>query len=240
MQQAVEPLGVIHEEAYAVVGRSGQTIVAAEVELPLDVAQAPVAFAWVKEVDAEAGDHVAAVGILLPVEGEGVEVVVAEVEHGVDLVLYALAQPALYILVYGLEGVPAARGVAGGVVVLAHGAAAHLDPRLQCLDRLVEGADDFADVIPAPLGQGAPMAVAAEELEVGEAVAGPLGVAQVVEVHPIDIVALHNLFDEALQVEARIGVAGVEEVFALIGGADGRLLAPNRLGAEAVDMLAAA
>ena len=152
VQQAVEPLGVVHKVAYAVVGGPGQAIVAAEVELTLNVAQTPVALARVEEVDTQARYHVAAVGVLLPVEGEGVEVVVAEVEHGVDLVLYALAQPALYILVYGLEGVPAARGVAGGVVILAHGAAADLDPRFQRLDRPVEGADDFADVIPAPLG----------------------------------------------------------------------------------------
>ena len=70
-------------------GFAGQVVVAYEVDLPLNLVELPVAFAGVEEVDTQAGNHVAAVALLLPVERKGVEGIAAEVHHGINLVLDA-------------------------------------------------------------------------------------------------------------------------------------------------------
>ena len=188
-------------------------------ELAFYFVQRPVAFGGVEEVDAQAGDDVAAGGLFLPVEGKGVEVVAAEVEHGVYLVLYALGQPALHVLVHAVEGVPPLGGVSGHVAVFAHGAGAYFDPGLQSLHTIIYMPQDFRQVVAPPLVQVAPLGVAAELGAVGE-VARAVGVAQVVQVYAVHVVARHHFADEAHQVFLGLGVAGVEEVLAVVGHAD--------------------
>ena len=239
LEQVVQALGVVHQVLHAVVCLSGQAVGAAEVELAFYLVQRPVALGGVEEVDAQAGDDVAAGGLFLPVEGKGVEVVAAEVEHGVYLVLYALGQPALHVLVHAVEGVPPLGGVSGHVAVFAHGAGAYFDPGLQSLHTIIYMPQDFRQVVAPPLGQVAPLCVAAELGAVGE-VACAVGVAQVVQVYAVHVVARHHFADEAHQVFLGLGVAGVEEVLAVVGHADFGLPAGDGPPAQLPGVAAAA
>ena len=84
-----------------------------------------------------------------------------------------------------------------------------------------------------------PLAIFAVVVTVGEA-QGTFGVAQVVEVYAVHIVALHNLFDEAHEVFLGLRVAGVQEVFVLVAQADVGLAAGDGLIAQRGHMLASA
>ena len=57
----------------------------------LYTSQRPVPFAGVEEVDAQTGNDLASVTLFLPVEGKGIEMIAAEIEHRINLVLDALA-----------------------------------------------------------------------------------------------------------------------------------------------------
>ena len=107
---------------------------AQHVEFACDVVERPVLFLGREEVDAQSGGYDASVALFLPVECEGVEVVVAEVHHGEEFVHQSVAQPSLCVLTHCGVGVPSTAPVARQVVVLAYGRATHLHPRLQCLD----------------------------------------------------------------------------------------------------------
>lgn len=106
LKYVIQVLGIVCYEFHPIVRFACQVMVTYEVDLPLYFVQAPVAFAGVEEVDAKAGHYVAAIALLLPVEGERIESVAAEVHHGVDLILNAFAQPSLYVLMNYMEGIP--------------------------------------------------------------------------------------------------------------------------------------
>ena len=153
--------------------------------------------------------------------------------------MYAFAQPALHVLVDGVESVPAARRITGGIAVLAHGAGADFHPGLQRLDALIEITDYFGDIVPPPLREVASVSVFLIGIAVGEA-QGMLGVAQVIEMYAIHIVTFHDFTDEAHQVFFGLRVSGIEKVFAFVRYADSRFAFGDRLLAESGDMLAVA
>lgn len=74
-----------------------------------------------------------------------------------------------HVLVDGVESVPAARRITGGIAVLAHGAGADFHPGLQRLDALIEIADYFGDIVPPPLREVASVSVFLIGIAVGEA-----------------------------------------------------------------------
>ena len=171
---------------------------AQHVHLSFHLAQRPLAFARVEEVDAQAAADGASGSLLLPVDGEGVEVVALEVHHGVELVHQSLAQPRLCVLGHGGAGIPATGAVARQVVVLTYWRARQLHPRLLLLYGLVNLAHDGGDVA-APLGRLLTVARP-----------GPLlGVAYVVQVYAVDVVVVHNLAAYLGQVVARGALLGV-------------------------------
>ena len=135
--------------------------------------------------------------VLLPVDGEGIEVVAAEVEHREELVHDALAQPALGVLAHGVVGVPATAVVAAQIVKLAQGRATHLHPGLLLFHRRVDAAHYLRDVVAA-------LALAHRLLPV-------LWIADVVEVDTVHIVAAHYLAAYLGDVVARAGFLGVHE-----------------------------
>jgi hypothetical protein len=61
-----------------------------------------------KHIDSQSGSHDAAIGELLPVDGEGIEIIALEIHHGEEGVHQSVAQPALCILADGRVGIPAA------------------------------------------------------------------------------------------------------------------------------------
>ena len=135
-QGVVEVLCIVRHKLHPIVGFAGQVVVAYEVDLPLNLVELPVAFAGVEEVDTQAGNHVAAVALLLPVERKGVEGIAAEVHHGINLVLDAFTQPSLHILVDYMEGIPSLGRVAARVAVLAYGQVLTLTHGFSCFTPL--------------------------------------------------------------------------------------------------------
>ena len=85
---------------------------AQHLHLACNVDEGPVFLAWRHEIDAEARCYDAAVALLCPVDGEGVEMVVAKIHHGEQLVHQSVAQPSLCILAHPGVGVPAVTAIA--------------------------------------------------------------------------------------------------------------------------------
>ena len=239
LKYVIQPLRIVHKVLHAVVSFARQAVCTGEVYLPFHLVHSPVAFAGGEEVDAQSGNNLPAVALLLPVEGERIEAVAAEVHHRIYLVLYAFAQPALYVLIDGVERIPAARRIAGGVAVLTHGAGAHLYPGLQRLDAFIEITDYFRDIVTPPLREVASVAVLLIGIAVGEA-QGMFGVAQVIEMHAVHIVTFHDFADKAHQVFFGLRMSGIEEILAFIRYADSGFAFGDRCLAEGGDMLAIA
>ena len=78
--EIIDALSVVREELRSEVGVT-HADVAQEEELAGDVGQWPVFLFWRHEIDAKARHDNPSVALLLPVEGEGEEVVVAEIQH---------------------------------------------------------------------------------------------------------------------------------------------------------------
>ena len=115
-------------------------------ELAHHLFEVPVLLLLVQLVGADAGYHVASVGVLAPVTNEGVEVVAGVVDHGEHGIHDAPAHPLLCLLVYGVVGIPAITAVACHVVVLAQRSGAHAHPGLEALD-LARLNDDLKKLI---------------------------------------------------------------------------------------------
>ena len=120
---------------------------------------------------------------------------VAEVHHREECVHQSLAQPSLCILAYLGVGIPSVAGVAGQVVVLAHGRAAHLYPWLQALHGMAYLPGYAGDVVSALL---------AAHLQVPV-----FGVSDVVEMDAVDVVSSGYLAAYLCQIVARAAVFGV-------------------------------
>ena len=234
-KNVIKFLRIVHEVLHTVVTFACQTMCTGEVYLPLYFVYRPVAFIGVEEVDAQSGNNLPSVTLFLPVECKRVEAVATEIHHRVDLVLYAFAQPALYILIDGVESIPAARRITGCIAVLAYGAGADLYPGLQCFDAFIEITDDFRDIIPPPLCKVSSVAVFFIGIAVGEA-QGVFGIAQVIEVYAVYIVMFHDFTDKAHQVFFGLRMSGIEEIFTFIGHTDSRFTFGDRLLAESGDM----
>ena len=76
------------------------------VHLPLNILHPPVALLRVEEVDAQSARHYSAAAVLLPVYGEGEELVAAEVHHREQFVHQSVSQPLLRLLCPLLVCVP--------------------------------------------------------------------------------------------------------------------------------------
>ena len=81
--------------------------VAQVIHLPGDILYAPLTLAGMQEIDAQSRSHHAALGLLLPVDGERIELVAPEIHHGVKLVHQAFLEPSAGILEHAGVGVPA-------------------------------------------------------------------------------------------------------------------------------------
>ena len=66
----------------------------------------PILLTWREEVDAESRGYETAVGILLPVDGEGIELVATEVHHRIELVHESVGKPLLSVLAHFCARVP--------------------------------------------------------------------------------------------------------------------------------------
>lgn len=110
-QCVVQPLCVVHQVLHTIVSLAGQFMGTGKVHLAFHLVQCPVAFAGIEEVDAQSGDDLASVALFLPVEGERVEMIAAEVKHGIYLVLNSFTQPSLCILIDRVESIPTAGGI---------------------------------------------------------------------------------------------------------------------------------
>ena len=81
--------------------------VAQVIHLPGDILYAPLTLAGMQEIDAQSRSHHAALGLLLPVDGERIELVAPEIHHGVKFVHQAFLEPSAGILEHAGVGVPA-------------------------------------------------------------------------------------------------------------------------------------
>ena len=230
---------IVHQILHAVVCLARQTVGADKVHLPFNLVQRPVPFAGVEEVDAQTGNDLASVTLFLPVEGKGIEMIATEIEHRINLVLDALAQPTLHVLIDGVEGIPATGGVAGSVFVFSYRAGADLYPGFHGFYTFIYIAYYFRQVVSAPLGKAASFAVFAVVVAVGKT-GGVFRIAQVVEVYPVYIVAFHHFANKAHQVFFGLWMSGIQEVFAFVGYADGAFLFGDGLFTEGGYMLAVA
>ena len=165
--------------------------------------------------------------------------IATEIEHRINLVLDALAQPTLHVLIDGVEGIPATGGVAGSVFVFSYRAGADLYPGFHGFYTFIYIAYYFRQVVSAPLGKAASFAVFAVVVAVGKT-GGVFRIAQVVEVYPVYIVAFHHFADKAHQVLFGLRMSGIQEVFAFVGYADGAFLFGDGLFTEGGYMLAVA
>ena len=145
-----------------------QFMFADKVHLTFHFVQGPIAFAGVKEINAQSWNNLSSVTLFLPIEGKRVEVITTEINHGIYLILYPFAQPTLCILIDGMESIPAARRIAGSVTVFTYGAGTDLYPGFQSFYTFIEMTDDFCDIIPAPLGKVASFTVLPEMLDCRE------------------------------------------------------------------------
>ena len=235
----IKPLRIVHEVLRAIVPFACQAMCTGEVYLPFHFIHCPVAFAGIEEIDAQSGNNLPTVALLLPVEGERIETVATKIHHGVDLVLYAFAQPALYVLIDSVECIPAAGRVTGCVAVLAYGAGTDFDPGFQRLDPFVKVADNLCDIVPPPLGKIPSVAVFPVSVTVGET-GSIFRITQIIEMDTIYVIFSHNLTYKTHQVFFGLGVSGVEEVFTFIGHADCRFAFGDRLFAEGGNVFAVA
>lgn len=100
-------------------------------------------------------------------------------------------------------------------------------------------ADNFRDVVSAPLGKVTAFAVFAEVVRIGKA-RSVLRVTQIVEVYAVHIVVVHDLADKAHQVFFGLRMSGIEEVFPFVRHTDGGLLLGDGFFAQRGDMFAVA
>ena len=118
-------------------------------------------------------------------------VLALEIHHRIQLVHQSVAQPPLSVLCHLSAGIPSVRRVAAEVVVLADGRTTHLHPWLVSLHPTTDGTHDAGDVL------------------------GPfrtlprLGIADVVQVDAVDVVAVCNLLADVRQIVRRARQFGV-------------------------------
>ena len=106
-QFVVDALCVIHQVLCPIMGFSCQLVLTDKVDLPVHILPYPISFVGMQEVDTQSRYNLPAVALFLPVEYERIKIVLSEIHHGVDLVLYTFAHPSLRILIYGMESIPA-------------------------------------------------------------------------------------------------------------------------------------
>ena len=148
-REIVDALTVVREE-FATEERMSHAILSEYVHLPGDILNFPVALLGRQEVDAQTRCNHSATALLCPVDGEGIELVASEIHHWEQSVHQSLSQPALRVLAHRGEGVPSMAVEAWQVIVLAHGRAAHLYPRLQNFHPCAYLPDDICYVFSAP------------------------------------------------------------------------------------------
>ena len=205
-----------------------------EAELSHDLQQRPVALFGGQLVGAQTRCHGAAVGVFLPVDGEGVKVLPVEIHHRKEPVHPTAAQPQLGILRHGVAGIPSLGRLGGQVGVFADGGTGDLDPRTNGAHGFTDQLHGAIHVLAAPFGFGAAMAVAG----VGAAIVegnGGFGVANVVEMNAVDVIATDDFANQFGQIFGCAGNAGIELPFVAGAGAEfgharGERLAPEAFG----------
>ena len=120
LAEVIDAFLIVSEEFRAEVAVT-DAYLAGDVHLAFHDVECPFALLGVEEIDAKSRYDGPAVALLLPVDGKGVEVVVLEVHHRVELVHESFAHPCLGVLAYGRTCIPSPRLVACQVVVLADG-----------------------------------------------------------------------------------------------------------------------
>lgn len=148
--EVVESLDVIGKETGTEMSLAGCTDAAREEHLPADDIKLPVLLPFVQEVDAQSGDNLPSVAVVLPVDGKWIEMLAVEIHHGEENVHDAFTQPRLCVLMNGITRIPAVTALLGKVGVFAYRRAAELDPGTYFLDGLVYFPDDAGYVCASP------------------------------------------------------------------------------------------
>ena len=103
-----QSLGVVQQKTGPEIRLSGNTCTACEIDLLQHVLQPPVAFARVKEINAQSRCNGTSVAVFLPVKDKRIEIIFAKVNHGEHHVLDAFLYPLLRILKDFVASIPAA------------------------------------------------------------------------------------------------------------------------------------
>ena len=111
--EVVESLDVIGKETGTEMSLAGCTDAAREEHLPADDIKLPVLLPFVQEVDAQSGDNLPSVAVVLPVDGKWIEMLAVEIHHGEENVQDAFTQPRLCVLMNGITRIPAVTALLG-------------------------------------------------------------------------------------------------------------------------------
>ena len=98
MHEIEQPFHIVEQELTAEIGFARETFGVDESQLPNDLQQRPVALFRGELVSTETGHDGTTVGVFLPVDGEGIEVLSVEIHHRVETVHPSAAQPQLSVL----------------------------------------------------------------------------------------------------------------------------------------------
>ena len=200
-----------------------QTHLARDAELAFHLVQAPLPpFARVEEIDAQPRHHRATVGLLLPVDGKGIEVVALEVHHGEQRVHQPVFEPSLSVLTNLRIGVPSSAAVARQVIELANRRTTIHHPGFHALHGITDRAYNVGNVT--------------SSLVVGNGNLPRLRIADIVQVNTVNIVFLCYLSADTCQILSRFRTLGVHEsLVADLADGVGHLLSQH-LGGRAVPL----
>ena len=135
--------------------------------------------------------------------------IVGEIHHGKECIVYAFFQPCLSILIYCFVSIPSMRTVSLRVGIFPYRRTADLYPRFECLYFRIDSAYDAGDVIPSPLFQVLSFSIFAESGIVRKLL-GAFRIADIIEMDAVNVVSGYNFPYQASKVIGSARLSGIQ------------------------------